>query len=419
MLGKLPMGPQWAAEFFATVLPPSAFPNVNVAHRDMVAALLVRATMERGAVLKSLFGRVQVAFGVLVSAFDRDPVQTASVVYTTFERLGELQHREFSLEHETELAAKDDLEARFGTVLGLFEFTHEQYYRTLAARYVVADALTRTNESPMALIDADGRVDADRMVQLEEVRGVKGGTLTEGLDRHLRNSAAHHRYTILNDDRIRLWDMNPNGTITWGPVEWRYWDLLQAVHRLSNTSSVLLLGLGAFDITYGNTIRARGWGPQEARPRPLRRDIVRSELILMAAEHGFYVEAVTIGKDGALVIDLRVKGETVIEQTTQIIAGGVEVVHGRYQKVHLRTVWRQLRNQVYGFLQTTFDIHGGYDLVTVRVQDGKTSLGTVHAELLERQAMLDGKEPVEAIRARLPTETLADRTIPIILREYV
>ena len=81
------------------------------------------------------------------------------------------------------------------------------------------------------------------------------------------------------------------------------------------------------------------------------------------------------------------------------------------------TEWGPLRGQVYGFLQMTLDAHGGYDVVRVSVvaKDGETSLGGIKAPLSERHAMWRG-EDVEAIRARLPVDTLADEKIPIIIK---
>ncbi len=83
----------------------------------------------------------------------------------------------------------------------------------------------------------------------------------------------------------------------------------------------------------------------------------------------------------------------------------------------MRTVWSPLRDQVYGFLQRTFDIHDGYELVrvTVAASDGTTPLGQIVAPLDARRAMLPGKEPVEQLRARLPVDTLAEEKIPLVL----
>ena len=46
--------------------------------------------------------------------------------------------------------------------------------------------------------------------------------------------------------------------------------------------------------------------------------------------------------------------------------GGSGPGHLYYQKV--TTMWGALRVQVYGFLQTTLDTHGGYEVVRVSVQ---------------------------------------------------
>jgi len=411
------MGNHWAVKLFAAVLPPSRFGNVSVVHREAVASQLVGAIMVHRTDLGTLIARVRVVYALLDRAWDRDPERIAAVVDATFHRLGELQEREASLERDIHDASKDDLEAKFRSHLGLYEFISEQYYRTLAAPCAAADAISRTGETVGDLIDGDGRANPARMTALEAGRGIRAGAITDGLDRHLRNSAAHHRYSIIDDNRIRLWDVDPKtGQTTWGPVEWTFWELRTNVDRLSNTCSVLLLGIAMFDIAYGPTMRARGWGSRGKRPLPKRRDIAKAELSSMADLHGFTVESVNIAGDGALVIALRVKGETMIAQTTEIIAGVGDAGTERYhQDVH--TEWGPVRNQVYGFLQTTYDVHGGYDVVrvTVTAKDGKTSVGQVDASLAERDAMLQG-EDVNTIRARLTVDTLADETIPVILK---
>ncbi len=409
------MGNRWAAELFAAVLPPSKFKNVFIGHRDAVAAQLVRSVMSRRDNLGRIIERVTAAYGLLDDAFHRDPKRIAAVVESTFRYMGELQERESTLEGRIHAVSDGELEARFGSYLELYEFTHEQYYRTLAAPYVAAHAITRTGEALIDLIDGDGRVEPFRMAAIEAGRDIKPGVLTEGLNRHLRNSAAHHRYSILDDDRVRLWDVNRGGDYTWGPVEWKFWDLRTNVYLLSNTCSVLLLGIALFDISYSPTIRARGWGMTE-RPRPKRRDIAKSELTGMADVHGLTVEKVEVTRDGVLAISLKVKGETITEQTTKIVSGGDRIAEHFLQEV--RTEWGPLRGQVYGFLQTTFDVHGGYDSVRVTVvaKDGKANLGTVEAPVAERLALIKGNEPIEAIRARLPVDTLTEENIPVIIK---
>jgi hypothetical protein len=83
----------------------------------------------------------------------------------------------------------------------------------------------------------------------------------------------------------------------------------------------------------------------------------------------------------------------------------------------VRTEWAPLRLQIYGFLQISYDIHGAYDVVriTVASRDGQQQLGQIEASLDARHAMLNGEETVEAMRARLAVDTLADQNIPVVL----
>jgi len=408
------MGDRWAVELFAAILPPSRVKNVNVHQTDAIASRLVGLWMGGEKNFGRFTGRVRAAFMLLDNAFEHAPEPMAMVVDDTFIRLSELQQRESSLEDDIHRAQDDDLEAKFGSQLQLCEFLHERFHRTLAAPYIVADALTRTGAPIAGLRDGDGRVERRRIAELETGRGLQPGTLTDGVEHHLRNSAAHHLYSVLDDNRVKLWDMDPKtNLITWGPVEWTFWELHTHVRRLSVTCSALLIGLALFDITNGRTIRARGWGVAE-RPRPRRRDIVKSELYGPAEWFGFAVESVEVSSGQPLVIGLRVKGDTILEQTTRILVGGA--APRAYQR-DVRTEWGLLRDQVYGFLQRTYDIHGGYDVVrvTVTASDGKTALGQLEAPLEARHAMLEGKESIADLRARLTMDTLADEKIPVVL----
>ncbi len=414
MLGKFPMGDRWAAELFAALLPPSRVKNVHVHQADAVASRLVRVWMSGEKNFSRFTEGVRAAFLLLDNAFEQAPEPMAAVVDETFIRLRELQQRESSLEDEIRRAKDDDLEAKFGSQLDLCEFLHERFHRTLAAPYVIADALTRTGVSVTGLLDSDGRAARREIADVETGRGLRPGMLTDGVEPHLRNSAAHHLYSVLDDTRIRLWDVHPTtNRFTWGPVEWTFWELHTHVRKLFVTCSALLIGLALFDITNSRTIRARGWGVNEP-PRPRRRDIVKSQLQGPADCFGLAVESVDVAADRALVISLRVKGDTMIEQDTRILVGGPT---RRAYSRHVRTEWGPLREQVYGFLQRTYDIHGGYDTVrvTVTAADGKTALGQIEAPVEARRAMVPGKEPVDALRARLTVDTLADQEIPVVL----
>jgi hypothetical protein len=413
-LKEFPLAGHWAAQLIATVVPPSKFSNAHVGHRDAVGSQLVQAVWFRNGSLESMTERIRVAYRLLEQAFDKHPQVLAQAVHRVFHRWDELQQREASLAQAAHETSRDDLEAYFASYLELYQFSYEQYFRTLASAYVNANAI-HTRGSACKSHDPDGRVHPSKVQHLERVVGLKQGTLTDGLNSHLRNSAAHHRYTILSDDRIRLWDVDQSGTYSWGPVEWSFWEFRTHIYALSNTCSVLLLGLAMFDIAYGPTLLARGWVGQDS-PRPKRRDIVKSELAAMADLHGFVVEKVAVKETDVLTIHLRVQGQTITNQVSRIIAGGHSNTKAYLQRVG--TEWGALRNQVYGFLQMTLDVHDGYPLVKVVVTgtDGKTNFGELHTTLEDRKIIRRGREPVEAIQGRVQLDSLANEQIPVIIR---
>ncbi|HZH42391.1 MAG TPA: hypothetical protein VFD85_15360 [Gemmatimonadales bacterium] len=402
-----------AAELLAAIIPPSRVKNIQAHQAAFVEDRLSR--MWLSGVKDNPTLRVKVLYQLLDSAFDQGPEPMALIADETFGRLRELQRRESSLMADAHKQHGDDLERKFATELAFFEFLHERMHRTLGAPYVTADAIARTQAPLAGLVDRDGRVTRRQVEAVEAGRGMKTGMLSEGLDHHLRNSAAHHLYSVVDDHHVRVWDVDPKTLrASWGPHEWSHWELKTRVWTLATTCSVLLLGLACFDIANGPTIRARRWGLVQS-PRPQqRRDIAKAELEWPANSLGLEVESVEIADKGELVIGLRVMGETMLDQTTSILVGGAR--HLAFQR-EVRTLWSPLRAQVYGFLQATFDVHGGHDVVRVTVvgSDGKQALGHVEAPVDARRAMISGKESVEAIRARMSADTLDDEKIPVVI----
>jgi hypothetical protein len=127
------MGDRWAADLFAAVLPPSRLGRIPADQGDAVASRLVRVWMSGEKNFSRFTERVRAAFLLLDNAFEKEAPAMAQVVDKAFHHLRELQQRESSLEDETHKAKKDDLEAKFGSELNLFEFLHERL-RLLSVR---------------------------------------------------------------------------------------------------------------------------------------------------------------------------------------------------------------------------------------------------------------------------------------------
>jgi hypothetical protein len=368
--------------------------------------------MSAGAQRADIHKRASILHALLDQGFNADPEPLASVYDATFEQLDTLQQRESNLFYNAQ-TSHDDPEAKFGTLLDLYEMTFERFHPTLAAPYVAADCITRSGRQISDLIDSDGRVKLASVRELETKRGYAAGTLTGGSDNHLRNASAHHDFDILGDDKIRIWDLDPRTRkVTWGPIEWTYWELRTQTLKLSTTCYVMLLGIALFDLQYGPTIAARFRGSDT--PRRRRRDVIEAQMRAMAESHGFDVTRVLEKGEDMVVVHLKVLGETLPEQTREVMEG---TKPPRLYKQHVRTVHGGLANQVCGLLQMTADVHLAIDRIRIEVtdSDGKTSLGSCEADRELRERMWVGTD-VKDVIAALDENSLADVEIPIVIR---
>lgn len=410
MKHDFPLATKWAVDLIAAVLPPSRVPQLTIMHLNPIAGLIYRAHLLEGESLNSLHVRVRATFKLLERGFDEDPGSMASAYDRAFSVLDTLQQRAASLAAAAWDAPKADPEQRFGSLLELFQFTYERYYPTLAGPVVVADALVRTKQSPAGLTDSEGRVKVSILTEIEAGQALKAGSLTEGLDNHLRNAKAHHHYDILSDNTIKLWDVRPGkGGYSWGPVTLSYWDLSRRVYALTGTSSVLMLGLAMFDIAYGSMMRQRGWSKLE--PQRPRRDVAKAEMADAADLTGFEVQDVRIASEDALSVTLRVLDETSIDQLAEIRTSS----GARYSK-EIRTHHAPLRQQVIGFVQLAYGTHAAFESLRIHVvgRDGKEPLGDMEAGHVAREEILSGKKSIREVCALLTKDTLVDRTIPVI-----
>jgi hypothetical protein len=411
LMGGHPLAPRWALELIAAIVPPA---RVKLAphHIGPLESLLYRAFMLYNEPPGRFEDRARAAFKVLEDGFDKDPAGVGKVLGETMAHLEALQQTEHNLHVDAWAVPKEDPDRKFRNVLALYQFTYERYYRTLAAPFVVADALARGSASAQDAVGADGRVSLPIIAELEAGRGISTQALTNGLDNHLRNSVAHSHFDILGDDLVRMWDQRPNGKTSWGPHEFSYWDLRQRVYALSTTCIVLATTLVLFDIAYGRTMFERGWLKPALTHR--RTDVLKAGLEDMAQLHGFTVAQVNQKEDHTTII-LRVLGVELPDQESHITEGGES--SSRQYKQAVRTRYGPAWKQVYGFLQTTFDLHGAYEMLELRLLDasGASSLGRLRASVAHRETMTRGEDPVP-LREQVEEDTLSDVEIPVVFK---
>lgn len=358
--------------------------------------------------------RVQAALFLLEGGFNMHPREIARIYYDTVRELTPIQMEVYGLAGEV-WSSNDAKEPdrRFGPLLGLYSCLYERFYPLLTAPFIAADALLRTKTKLQELISGEGRVRPSIVEKLEVDRGYPRGLLTAGLERHLRNSIAHGRYKVLSRELIQMEDRDPrSGRITWGPHVFDYYELRERVFQFQFTCEGLLTALIMFDVNNHQVIRERGF----VTPRQLRRRLDIAEVILQgfAEAHGFHCEEVTEPDFNTLKIKVRISGER-REHPEEILVGGSG--WARRYTLEVRTEESPIRNQAYGLLQTTLDIHDSYGLVILEVLNTDGSFaGKVVADWPARQQIFERKKPIEEVRSLLTEDTLPDEAMPVVIR---
>ncbi|MBI4538942.1 MAG: hypothetical protein HY704_05460 [Gemmatimonadetes bacterium] len=413
LMGGFPLTRRWAVELIADMLPVSCASKVRLHHSGTLEGILYRALWLFREPQDRFTRRVRAAYKLLDDGFDREPAAVGQVVGATTERLSDLQQTEHNLHQDAWAVDKADPDRRFRSLLALYQMTYERYYRTLAAPFVVAGRVVAQETDPQKAVGGDGRVKLNVIWEMEAGRGIADQAFTAGLNNHFRNSAAHGHFDILTEDEIRMWDLDPrSGNYSWGPQTFTYWELREQVYALSVTALVLLTAIVLFDIAHGRTMFQRGWLKPSLRPR--RSDVLRSEMGQMAGLHG--LEVVSVGQEDSLLrLTLRVLGNEMPDQISEVIAGGTGQTtrYAQQVKTYRAPAWKQ----VYGFLQMTYDLHGYYEMVEVVLEDASvsTEMGRLKAPRDVREAMVTSDIAPEDLRPRMEADTLADNEIPVVL----
>ena len=335
------------------------------------------------------------------------------MIFDTISKLGPIQMEVFGLGKvvwETRDAEEPD--RRFRPLLDLYSCLYERLYHLVAAPLAFANALLHSSIDPRSLIEHDGRVRPKVMEDLETSRGFPRGLLTGGLERHLRNSISHGRYETLSRDVIRMEDRFPSGQISWGPHTFTYHELQDRVFQLQFTCEVLLAALIMFEVNNHQVIRERGFvSPIQRRMRP---DIAKAYIEKFAEVHGFECKEVSEPGHETLMIRVTISGKR-SGPAGEIFVGG-EGWARKYLE-DIRTEDSPIRQQAYGLLQMTLDVHDTYKVVVLEVEreDG-TNVGRIVADREAREHIFDGTKSIEEICSLLTEDTLPDEMIPVIIR---
>lgn len=352
---------------------------------------------------------------LLQRAFDQKSQEMSRYVLDAVSRLETVQMEVRDLVSKARLALTATTpDARFRPQLDAYHCLYERFYPLVAAPFVAADALLREDRPPSEFIREDGRIHHSTMLELEERKGYASGLLTEGVERHLRNSIAHGLYEVRSLTEIRMEDRHPKTRkLTWGPVTFSPGELNTLFGKLHWTCEVLLIALVVFDVNNNVVMAERGWGVPRRESRP-RIDLAEAYIREHAKADGFMCERVSEEGPSCLHLVLRISGE-IEERPREIYAAG----HGWARKFvqYVQTKNVPIPAQVYGLLQETIGIHHTYEMLIVDVLKTTGELvGRVVTNAAAREQFVSKVLPLEDARRLAIEDTLPDQTMPVVLR---
>jgi hypothetical protein len=259
-------------------------------------------------------------------------------------------------------------------LLALYKSITEGLLTLLAAPVVVGFSHVHGIKDAAFTPKPDGRVDLKAIELMENWVAAPSNLLKEGLNKHVRNAYAHHRYRILDDGFVEMWDETRQGKVTWGPERWKFEAVEALCDRLLVTCSAITLALAIFGINYRKLITARGWRPSDLPKRPIRFEELRQLIQLYAAYNSFTVVSVERHND-----ELHMKLKTQprgIDQTEQYLLGGPGGSRG-YDK----PVWYEhtlVAEIALGLLQRALCGEPGYVRYALQIaNDDDVAVGTI------------------------------------------
>jgi hypothetical protein len=250
-------------------------------------------------------------------------------------------------------------------LLSLYKTTTEGLLTIIAAPVIVGFRHVYGIKNPAFNPKPDGRADLKAIELMEDWAAAPANLLKEGLNRHVRNAYAHHRYRILDDDVVEMWDETPQGKLTWGPERFAFSWVQDLCDRLILTCIAITLALAIFGTNYQQLMIDRSWVPSDRVTPPLRFEELRQLVTHYAEYNSFNVESTQKEKE-ELVVKLKTRPRG-IDQTEKILLGGAGGARGYDRDV--RYEQKLVAEIVLGVLQRTVKPSDGYSTCRVEVRD--------------------------------------------------
>ena len=359
--------------------------------------------------------KVRAALHLLENGCNMYPKEMGSFIYTHLDQVGPCQMDIFGLTREVwDNDQSDEPDKRFRPILDLYVTLYEKFYPLLVAPLIVADAMLRTKVPIDKLINPNGRAKYEAIEDLETARHYPRGLLTDGLERHIRNSISHRHFQVMSREMIKMEDRDYRGKLTWGPINYLYYDLRDLVLKFRATCDALIATIIMFDVNNNEVLRERGF--LDLKPRRMRLDIAQIHFRSFAETMGFSFVSVTEPDLSTLEVTLKISGWR-HDSPSEILVGGGRRVRKFIE--NFRTEEAYVREQVYGLLQCSLDIHDAYEWVIVQVlRSDDSCAGIVRADRPARQIIFEGGRPIGEVRTLLAEDSLPEEKMPVVIREF-
>lgn len=294
-------------------------------------------------------------------------------------------------------------------LLSLYKTITEGLLTIIAAPVIVGFRHVYGIKDPAFNPKPDGRINIIAIELMEDWSLAPSNLLKEGLNRHVRNAYAHHRYRILDDDVVEMWDETPQGKPTWGPKRFTFSEIQTLCDRLILTCIAITLALAIFGTNYQQLMIDRGWIPPDRVSPPLRFEELRQLITLYGEYNGFNVESIQKANE-ELVVKLKTRPRG-IDQTEEILIGGPGGARAYDRDVRFEQ--KLVAEIALGVLQRTLKPSDGFGTYRVAIRDEN---GNDLGELAISSGALEtvggpNRNDLSRDRALASRDTLGDSTM--------
>lgn len=308
----------------------------------------------------------------------------------------------------------DSVDQRMEAYLRLYQMMYEGLAPALLAPVIVGMGVSAGSTPTQFRLDDDGRVRLSALSKIQYYSQFPSKQLSIGLDHHLRNASAHHRYRCLDGARLELWDVDPRtGQRSWGPETWSLDKLEEVCNSLWRNCLGLTYALALFSLNNRRLMEQTNMLSRiYPASDPIRAEELRATTTRLVEIRGFEIKTFSFSA-GNLSMQLSTHHPGV-DQESNLFMGGPQGV--TKFSVAMRHEDLPLIEQLVGLLQEVEHELG--DPIAFRVAvtspDG-TDYGVLSGET---KVIPEKRIPLTDLRPRFKEDTIANVNIPVLVEGY-